>query len=133
MMTWLGEKIGFGLATSYLRQWEEARAENARLQAELKVAEAAVEKGGTVMFTGVSVPKRELDEAKAEIGRLSALLIDRRRERDGYKALAERRGEALEKTLPKLGLHIDAGVAEVVRAAIAMTPEEAREKEEKAT
>ena len=70
-------------------------AENARLQARVEAAEAAVEKGGMVIYNGVSVPKRDLDDAKAEHARRCQELV-------GYKALAERRREALEEAQGKL-------------------------------
>lgn len=38
----------------------------ARLEGELAAAQAAIEKDGVVVFTGLSVPKRRLDEAIAE-------------------------------------------------------------------
>ncbi|KKL92181.1 hypothetical protein LCGC14_1887230, partial [marine sediment metagenome] len=47
------------ITTHLRRERDEARAE-------LREAQKAVEKGGVVMFTGLSVPKRELDAAKAE-------------------------------------------------------------------
>ena len=43
-----------------------AEATMADLERELGEAREAIEKGGVVMFTGLSVPKRDLDNAKAE-------------------------------------------------------------------
>lgn len=51
------------------------RAENVRLQEQVGEAEAAVEKGGIVIYSGLSVPKRVLDEVQAEhAGRVADLI-----------------------------------------------------------
>ena len=60
---------------SCLNHWAQRTVkERDEAQAQLREAQKAVEKGGVVMFTGLSVPKRELDAAKAEhAGRVADL------------------------------------------------------------
>ena len=61
-------------------------ATTARLQERAEEAEAAVEKEGIVIYNGLSVPKRVLDEVQAEhAGRIADLVA----ERDALQARAE--------------------------------------------
>ena len=71
------------ITTHLRRERDEARAE-------LREAQKAVEKGGVVMFTGLSVPKRELDAAKAEhAGRVADLRAQLRSSEEAREGLRE--------------------------------------------
>lgn len=105
-----------GQTLSYQQLWEEIknlRTQVARLEAELAEAQAVIERGGTVVFTGLSVPKRELDDAKAEYARkcqeLAALRAQLREANENHFRAIERaeRAEALaKKTRIAIGAHL---------------------------
>ena len=154
------------LAHSLVR--DEAEDENARLQARVEEAEAQV----AIMAAGYDHAADEVRFDKHQRGFEAALqlyqerihqvrqkvrlskaakdLLSKARERDGYKALAERRGEALVKLADKCDEVVEATIGiftmamihgnnydgptfeqelKDARATIDLTPEEAREKE----